>query len=159
MQSASNKTTACTPLLTTGATLTTDNNQVQYRIGTLGATDTSNKAVTFRILLANPIFDKIDGAVIGANTNIVSDVNSEGKQTSTVIGGARVNLGNLLSANVNESAYISLSDFSGAGVKWTNIYKAYLSNYYEKKIALPIERPQTSVRVRFQLKLLIAIRC
>ena len=49
-----------------------------------------------------------------------------------VIGGARVNLGNLLSANVNESAYISLSDFSGAGVKWTNIYKAYLSNYYEK---------------------------
>ena len=36
------------------------------------------------------------------------------------------------SANVNESAYISLSDFSGAGVKWTNIYKAYLSNYYEK---------------------------
>lgn len=132
MQSASNKTTACTPLLTTGATLTTDNNQVQYRIGTLGATDTSNKAVTFRILLANPIFDKIDGAVIGANTNIVSDVNSEGKQTSTVIGGARVNLGNLLSANVNESAYISLSDFSGAGVKWTNIYKAYLNNYYEK---------------------------
>ena len=81
--------------------------------------------------MANPIFDKIDGAVIGANTNIVSDVNSEGKQTSTVIGGARVNLGNLLSANVNDSAYISLSDFSGAGVKWTNIYKAYLSNYYE----------------------------
>ncbi len=67
--------------------------------------------------MANPIFDKIDGAVIGANTNTVSDVNSEGKQTSTVIGGARVNLGNLFSANVNESAYISLSDFSGAGVK------------------------------------------
>ena len=63
--------------------------------------------------MANPIFDKIDGAVIGANTNIVSDVNSEGKQTSTVIGGARVNLGNLLSANVNQSASLYTTNFIG----------------------------------------------
>ena len=33
---------------------------------------------------------------------------------------------------VRKSYYISLSDFSGAGVKWSNIYKAYLNNYYEK---------------------------
>ena len=132
MQSNTNKATACTPLTSTSETLMTGTNQVQYRIGTLGATDTTNKAVTFRILLANPTFESIDGVAIGVNTNIVTDVDSNGKQSSTVSGGARINLANLLSANANESAYISLSDFGGAGVKWTNIYKSYLNAYYEK---------------------------
>lgn len=49
-----------------------------------------------------------------------------------MIGGVCVNLGNLLFVNVNESVYIFFSDFFGVGVKWINIYKVYLSNYYEK---------------------------
>lgn len=132
MRSNSDKTTACTPLTSAGATLMTGSNQVQYRIGTVGATDTTNKALTFRILLANPIFEKANGAVIGANTRIVSGVDSDGKQSTSVIGGARINLANLLSANVNGSGFISLSDFSGAGVKWVNIHKSYLKAYYEQ---------------------------
>ncbi len=42
----------------------------QYRIGVLGATDIDNKAVTLRMILANPKFNKLDGAVIGLNTKI-----------------------------------------------------------------------------------------
>ena len=109
---------------------------MQYRIGTLGATDTINKAATLRILLADSVFGSLDGAMVGINTNIATGINSDKTKTAIVSGGARVNLGNLLSANVNERASISLSDFSGATAKWVNMYKHHLNVYYEaNKIA------------------------
>ena len=136
MQSSSNKATDCTALTSTGEILKTGANQMQYRIGTLGATDTINKAATLRILLADSVFGSLDGAMVGINTNIATGINSDKTKTAIVSGGARVNLGNLLSANVNERASISLSDFSGATAKWVNMYKHHLNVYYEaNKIA------------------------
>ncbi|MDV2467387.1 flagellar protein FilF [Acinetobacter chinensis] len=96
----------------------------QYRIGVLGATDTDNKAVTTRLILANPVFKEIDGAVIGMNTEILTGTSSSADVL--VIGGARVNVEQLLSG---AGRFISMTDFSGGTVAWTNIYNSMMMIY------------------------------
>lgn len=99
------------------------NNVTQYRIGVLGATDLSNQAITLRMILANPVFNQLNGAVIGLNTRVD---NTQGEQ-AMVVGGARLNMGNLVN---HTSTRISLSDFSGNNtVSWSNLYTLQLKTF------------------------------
>ena len=113
----------------------------QYRIGVLGATDIDNKAVTLRMILANPKFNKLDGAVIGLNTKIEAVEGGNGQ----VVGGARANIGNLVAAN---STRITLSDFNGAAVKWSNIYHAQLATYVAQNPTLATDADKALVKAQ-----------
>lgn len=78
----------CAAISQSAAEYVDTNGVQQYRIGVLGATDIDNKAVTLRMILANPKFHKLDGAVIGLNTKIEAVEGGNGQ----VVGGARANI-------------------------------------------------------------------
>lgn len=131
----------CAAISQTGAEYVDTNGVQQYRIGVLGATDIDNKAVTLRMILANPKFHKLDGAVIGLNTKIEAVEGGVGQ----VVGGARANIGNLVAAN---STRITLSDFNGATVKWSNIYHAQLATYVAQNPTLATDADKTLVKAQ-----------
>jgi hypothetical protein len=129
----------CAAIRQSGAEYVDTNGVQQYRIGVLGATDIDNKAVTLRMILANPKFHKLDGAVIGLNTKIEAVEGGNGQ----VVGGARANIGNLVAAN---STRITLSDFNGSTVKWSNIYHAQLATYVAQNPALATDADKALVK-------------
>ncbi|WP_257221749.1 hypothetical protein [Acinetobacter sp. YH1901141] len=131
----------CAAIRQSGAEYVDTNGVQQYRIGVLGATDIDNKAVTLRMILANPIFHKLDGAVIGLNTKIEAVEGGNGQ----VVGGARANIGNLVAAN---STRITLSDFNGSTVKWSNIYHAQLATYVAQNPALATDADKALVKAQ-----------
>lgn len=99
----------------------------QYRIGTSGAANfgDSDKSLTIRMILANPAFGNIDGALIGLNEGLVllppsSDLESSGR---TSFGGVRLNLQNLIAGNT--AAGINITGWNGAvatNAEWGNMY-------------------------------------
>ncbi|WP_019385155.1 putative pilus system protein FilF [Acinetobacter venetianus] len=97
-------------------TITDNNDQVQYRIGTTGATlfSTNDKSISVRMLFSNPKFGLIDGASFGLNL------------TSGT--GAKINIHNLLSGQVTG---INLTNFSNNTVVWSNTY-AYYTDVYNR---------------------------
>ncbi|MCO8057543.1 putative pilus system protein FilF [Acinetobacter towneri] len=131
----------CAAIRQSGAEYVDTNGVQQYRIGVLGATDIDNKAVTLRMILANPKFHKLDGAVIGLNTKIEAVEGGNGQ----VVGGARANIGNLVAAN---STRITLSDFNGSTVKWSNIYHAQLATYVAQKPTLATDADKALVKAQ-----------
>ncbi|MDM1283917.1 flagellar protein FilF [Acinetobacter towneri] len=131
----------CAAIRQSGAEYVDTNGVQQYRIGVLGATDIDNKAVTLRMILANPKFHKLDGAVIGLNTKIEAVEGGNGQ----VVGGARANIGNLVAAN---STRITLSDFNGSTVKWSNIYHAQLATYVAQNPALATDADKALVKAQ-----------
>lgn len=71
----------------------------QYRIGTTGAAnyDTSDKSLTIRMILSNPIFGNIDGALVGLNESLLYlPQDSSGNTATFTSGGVRMNLQNLI---------------------------------------------------------------
>ncbi|MDM1722542.1 putative pilus system protein FilF [Acinetobacter towneri] len=133
----------CAAIRQSGAEYVDTNGVQQYRIGVLGATDIDNKAVTLRMILANPKFHKLDGAVIGLNTKI-EQVEGTSNQ-SIVVGGARANIGNLVAGN---STHITLSDFSGSTVHWSNIYNAQLATYVNQSTNQASEADQALSKIQ-----------
>ncbi|MCO8055002.1 putative pilus system protein FilF [Acinetobacter towneri] len=131
----------CAAIRQSGAEYVDTNGVQQYRIGVLGATDIDNKAVTLRMILANPKFHKLDGAVIGLNTKIEAVEGGNGQ----VVGGARANIGNLVAAN---STRITLSDFNGSTVKWSNIYHAQLATYVAQNPTLATDADKALVKAQ-----------
>lgn len=131
----------CAAISQSAAEYVDTNGVQQYRIGVLGATDIDNKAVTLRMILANPKFHKLDGAVIGLNTKIEAVEGGNGQ----VVGGARANIGNLVAAN---STRITLSDFNGATVKWSNIYHAQLATYVAQNPTLATDADKALVKAQ-----------
>ncbi len=131
----------CASISQSAAEYVDTNGVQQYRIGVLGATDIDNKAVTLRMILANPKFNKLDGAVIGLNTKIEAVEGGNGQ----VVGGARANIGNLVAAN---STRITLSDFNGAAVKWSNIYHAQLATYVAQNPTLATDADKALVKAQ-----------
>src|SRR5690606_40475085 len=73
------------------------NNVQQYRIGTTGRAFTSSgmdgNKISIRMILADKVFQSLDGALIGMNSSIQTSPNSN---ESIVIGGALLNLNRLL---------------------------------------------------------------
>ncbi|MGA6138160.1 hypothetical protein ACPER7_17950 [Acinetobacter dispersus] len=90
-------------------TITDSNDQIQYRIGTTAATEfsTADKSLTVRMILSNPAFGTVDGAIFGLNL-------SQGT-------GAKINIHNLLAG---QPSGINLTNFSNNTVVWSNTYAA-----------------------------------
>ena len=133
----------CATLSQSGENLVDTNGIAQHRIGVLGTADVNNKAVTLRMILANSRFQQLDGAVIGLNTKI-EQVDGNSNQ-SIVVGGARANIGNLVAGN---STHITLSDFSGSTVHWSNIYNAQLATYVNQSTNQASEADQALSKIQ-----------
>ncbi|WHP05205.1 MULTISPECIES: putative pilus system protein FilF [Acinetobacter] len=86
----------------------------QYRIGTTGAAlfSTNDKSVTVRMILSNPKFGLVDGALFGLNI-------SDGT-------GAKINIHNLLDG---QATGITLTNFANNAVTWSNSYAYYQNTY------------------------------
>lgn len=95
-------------------TVTDEYGETQYRIGTTGATlfSTNDKSVTVRMILSNPKFATVDGAIFGLNI-------SDGT-------GAKINIHNLLDG---QATGITLTNFTNNTVTWSNSYAYYQKTY------------------------------
>lgn len=107
----------------------------QYRIGTTGAVNnqTSDKSITLRMILANPAFNELDGAIIGLNETFLLGPNGNNPVGFTS-GGVRINLQNLL-VNPDVSKGINIQSWNATGAlpaKWGNMHatmqKVYNAN-------------------------------
>ncbi|CAB1216870.1 putative pilus system protein FilF [Acinetobacter bouvetii] len=96
----------------------------QYRIGTISRAFTNNKTLSLRMVLGNAALGKIDGALVGMNTNIKTSDTSE----TIVVGGALLNVGNLLNIN-SGSAAVTFNDSEGSTVKWANSLASFQKVY------------------------------
>lgn len=100
----------------------------QYRIGTTGAAnyETADKTLTLRMILANPVFGNIDGAIIGLNENLITpQVTNDGSFQSANSSGVRINLQNLIvsqdvSKGINITGWSSSSTASQTA-SWVNM--------------------------------------
>lgn len=118
--------TASEQCLTVDANMRDANGVQQYRIGTTGAANSSDndKSVTIRMILANPIFGKLDGAIVGLNTNLIYEPQqTNGTIPAAVSGGVRLNLQNLIVSNTT-SLGINISGFgaSASAAEWVNMH-------------------------------------
>lgn len=104
-----------------------DQNAVQqYRLGTLGRTFTQNNTVSMRLIFANPVFDKLNGALVGMNSRIQASTNTS---DAIVIGGALLNLSNVINTNVGEKGRVTFADSVGDSVGWANTYASFQQIY------------------------------
>lgn len=104
----------------------------QYRIGTTGAvnSEASDKSITLRMILSNPIFGDLDGALIGINAPASSATSNAG----VVVDGVRLNLQNLI-ADKSTTRGINITGWIENTTKtaeWANIYAYYFGNYNAK---------------------------
>lgn len=113
---ATDKSGVCATIksLNSDGTITDSNDQTQYRIGSTGATlySTTDKSVSVRMILSNPKFGTVDGAILGLNLSAGS--------------GAKINIHNLLAG---QATGINITDFSNNTVTWNNTYATYQSVY------------------------------
>jgi len=100
----------------TDGTITDSNDQIQYRIGTVGATlfSSNDKSISVRMILSNSKFGLINGVMFGLNLT-----------TGT---GAKINVHNLLSG---QATGINLTNFTNSTVSWSNTY-AYYTDVYNR---------------------------
>lgn len=112
----------------------------QYRIGTTGAANYSDndKSITLRMILANPIFGKLDGALIGLNENLVYlPSNTQGTTSSYRSGGIRMNLQNLL-VNPSVEKGINITgwvDNKATVAEWVNMHAVFQSIFNNTNVA------------------------
>nr|WP_278357392.1 hypothetical protein [Acinetobacter lwoffii] len=98
----------------------------QYRLGTLGRAFVADKAVSMRLILANEKFGNINGALVGVDSRIQSSPDSK---DSIVIGGALLNLSNVLDSNVGQNGRVTFLNSAGDGVQWANTYASFQKIY------------------------------
>lgn len=117
---------AKTQSINADGTITDEYGEMQYRIGTTGATSftATSKSVSVRTILSNPKFGLLNGAMFGLNVGLIyqsNDIKS--------IGGAKINVHNLLSDAPQKE--ITLTDFSEGSniVFWSNTYAYYQAAY------------------------------
>jgi len=111
----------------------------QYRIGTTGSAyikESLEKSITLRMILANPIFGNLDGALLGLNETLIvgpAAANSEEDITnnSRVSGGIRLNLQRLINEQ-NTTNGVNITSWNGDTVRpatWLNLQAMYQSIY------------------------------
>ncbi|WP_353173617.1 putative pilus system protein FilF [Acinetobacter rudis] len=117
----------------------------QYRIGTTGAANyaLTDKSLTLRMILADPIFAPLDGAIMGLNETFILSPNNNSSRSNTynntaatresndgknsigfTSGGLRINLQNLL-VNPDVSRGINIHGWGQNGsteATWGNMY-------------------------------------
>ncbi len=93
----------------------------QYRLGTTTRTFTPEgninpNTISIRMIMADPFFGTLDGALIGMNSNVKTSAD-----TSLVVGGALVQLHNLVNATEgSRPTGVALTDSDNKTVKWGN---------------------------------------
>lgn len=98
-----------------------DQSVQQYRLGTTTRTFTPEgninpNTISIRMILADPYFKTLDGALIGMNSSVKTSAD-----TSLVVGGALVQLENLVNANAGtRPSGVKLTDSDNKPVKWGN---------------------------------------
>ena len=106
-------------------TITDEFGETQYRIGSTGATSftPTSKSVSVRAILSNPKFGVLNGAMFGLNVGVIYN------ETIKAIGGAKINIHNLLSDAPQKE--ITLTDFTetSSTVYWSNTYAYYQGVY------------------------------
>ena len=107
----------------------------QYRIGTTGAANssTNDKSITIRMILANPIFGNLDGALVGLNESFMYlPQTSSCSIYAATSGGVRLNLQNLVVNNSTQNG-INISSWTGNDANsatWVNMH-AVAQDIYE----------------------------
>lgn len=113
-----------------------DDGVQQYRIGTTGAanytTTVPDKSITIRMILANPIFGNIDGALVGLNDAIIYLPGASITDDNTLVpGGVRLNLQNLL-VDGTTARGINITGWNGnqaIEAQWANMQAVYQTIY------------------------------
>ena len=119
--------TACTDANFDRNTFKVGNDVQQYRLGTVARAFTENKTISMRMVLAGDVFKKINGALVGMNTTIKTSTESSG--ADVVIGGALLNLSELLKVN-NGQAVIRFKQSDGStDVKWGSSLASFQGVY------------------------------
>lgn len=113
-------------------TMIDDQNTQQYRIGTVTRTFTKGSKVTpetisLRMILADKAFGTLNGALIGMNTTIQTSTDSS---TSIVVGGALLQMANLLSASAGiKPSGVVMTDSANQKVRWANSFASFNGTY------------------------------
>ena len=106
----------------------------QYRIGTTGTAyinGSVEKSITMRMILANPVFGSLDGALVGLNESLVvspTPVSSDTDLSKVAIrsGGIRLNLQRLINdQNVNGLNITSWKGNTTIPATWINLQAVY----------------------------------
>ena len=98
----------------------------QYRLGTLGRAFVRDKSVSMRLILANVKLGDLNGALVGVDSRIQSSPNSN---DSIVIGGALLNLSNVLDTAAGQNGRVTFLNSVGDGVQWANTYASFQKIY------------------------------
>jgi hypothetical protein len=111
----------------------------QYRIGTTGTAYINGnveKSITLRMILANPVFASLDGALVGLNERLVitptsGTSGSDLENASVASGGIRLNLQRLIN-DQNTSSGVNITSWNGnqtITATWVNLHAVYQSIY------------------------------
>ncbi|WP_216934859.1 MULTISPECIES: hypothetical protein [unclassified Acinetobacter] len=98
----------------------------QYRLGTLGRAFVADQAVSMRLILANEKFGTLNGALVGVDSRIQSSPDSK---DSIVIGGALLNLSNVLNSSAGQTGRVTFLNSVGDTVQWANTYASFQKVY------------------------------
>lgn len=108
----------------------------QYRVGTTGTAYINGnveKSITLRMILANPVFGKIDGALLGLNeTLVIAPSDGTDLENKTIAsGGIRLNLQRLINEQ-NLSSGVNITSWNGdttTQATWLNLQAVYQAIY------------------------------
>lgn len=131
----------------------------QYRLGTTGTAYINGdieKSITLRMILANPIFGSLDGALVGLNEKLVvtptsGTTNDDLNKASVSSGGIRLNLQRLINEQ-NTSSGVNITSWDGdktIPATWVNlqaVYQAIYNNTDTNKDKLTIEQKELAKR-------------
>ncbi|ATO19628.1 hypothetical protein BS636_08170 [Acinetobacter sp. LoGeW2-3] len=109
-----------------GDNLEDANGVTQYRLGTLGRAFAKDKTLSIRMVLGHEDFGDINGALIGVDSRIETSTNAN---DSIVIGGALINVSNLLNSSAGQKGRITFTNSAGEAVGWANTLASFQNIY------------------------------
>ena len=98
----------------------------QYRLGTIGRTFVNSKEISMRLMFANPVFDKLNGVLVGVDSRIQTSSNSN---DTIIVGGALMNLSNVLDTASGQQGRVTFLNSAGNPIQWANIYASFQQVY------------------------------
>lgn len=131
--------TACTDANFDRNTFKVGNDVQQYRLGTVSRAFTADKTISMRMVLAGDVFKKINGALIGMNTTIKTSI--ESNASDVVIGGALLNLSELLKVDSGQASISFKQSDGNTGVRWGSSLASFqgIYNTNNKDVVTPAD--------------------
>lgn len=131
--------TACTDANFDRNTFKVGNDVQQYRLGTVSRAFTADKIISMRMVLAGDVFKKINGALIGMNTTIKTSI--ESNASDVVIGGALLNLSELLKVDSGQASISFKQSDGNTGVRWGSSLASFqgIYNTNNKDVVTPAD--------------------